>query len=154
MTKGHLERGSSLPETVIAMAAVLAILFGIIDFGRALYTYDFVATLAREGARWAIVRGSQCSTNSPNLSGCGALQADVQTYVRSLSEGATVPTSISLNSSATMWPGTGCASGSPKNSPGCLVVVTVTYPFTFMPFPFLPKASISMTSTSEMTISQ
>ena len=40
------ERGSTLPETVIVMSVLLAVMFGIIDFGRALYTYGFVTRRA------------------------------------------------------------------------------------------------------------
>jgi Flp pilus assembly protein TadG len=150
MKNMHFQRGSSLPETAIAMAAVLAILFGIIDFGRAMYTYGFVATMAREGARWAIVRGSESCTNSPSLPDCGATKAEIVSYVQGLSEGATVASSINVTPS---WPGTGCT-GSTLNAPGCNVIVQVSYPFKFLALPFFPKAGITMTSTSEMVISQ
>ena len=85
--KRHGERGSSLPEAAIVMTLLLTMLFGIVDFGRAFYTYDLVSHLARQGARWAIVRGSQCS----GLDHCPAQQGstDIQPYVQSLSEGAT-----------------------------------------------------------------
>lgn len=147
MKARHAQRGASLPETAITMAVVLALLFGVIDFGRALYTYTFVATIAREGARWAIVRGSNCTL----LDHCNASATEVTAYVQSLSEGATDPSQIALNSN--MWPGTGCpSSATTNNAPGCLVVVQVSYPFTFM-LPFLPKATIQMQSTSQMVIS-
>jgi Flp pilus assembly protein TadG len=164
--KGHYERGTTLPETVIVIAVALALLFGIIDFGRAIYTYGFVANLARQGARWAIVRGSNCTVLS---GGCPATASDIQTYVRTLSEGATDSTKITVNTTATsVWPGqdgTGSNSGNciqTKATPGCLVVVTVTYPFSFI-LPYMPKgttgcglatASICMSSTSKMVISQ
>ena len=79
------ERGSSLPEAAIVMSVLLAMLFGIIDFGRATYTYAYVAQVARQGARWMIVRGSQCTV----LDHCNAQSSDVQTYVRGLGQGAT-----------------------------------------------------------------
>ncbi|HET6274954.1 MAG TPA: TadE/TadG family type IV pilus assembly protein [Candidatus Cybelea sp.] len=148
MKRRSAQRGASLPETAIVMAVLLALLFGIIDFGRAVYTYAFVAQMAREGARWAIVRGNQCTV----LDHCNASQSDVQTYVQSLSEG---PTNSSQISSTTKWQS--CPSGtSANNAPGCTVVVTVTYPFKFL-LPFMPKGSLSqinMTSSSQMVISQ
>lgn len=149
-----------MPETVVALVAFLALLFAIIDFGRALYTYHFVATIAREGARWAMVRGSASCANVPTLLDCNATGAQIQTYVSGLSEGATNPSSISVNTaSGTLWPGTNgsgagngaCTAGS--NTPGCLVVVQVTYPFSFM-LPYMPGPTISMSSTSKMIISQ
>lgn len=146
----HRERGATMVETAIVLTTLLALMFGIVDFGRALYTYNFVGTLAREGARWAIVRGSKCS----KIDHCNAQSSDVQTYLQSLNEGALT----SSNITATLTPGgcTGLATGSTTNAPGCVAVVTVTYPFKFM-MGFMPKgagATINMTSTSKMVISQ
>lgn len=141
------ERGSSLPETAIIMGVVLALIFAVVDFGRAMYTYAFVAQLAREGARWAIVRGAQCT----QLDHCNASSSDVQTYVQSLSEGATTASSIGVVAN---WPS--CPAGSAsKNSPGCTVTVNVQYPFKFM-LPYMPgpNMQITMSSTSQMVISQ
>jgi len=141
------ERGASLPETALVIAIVLTLMFGIIDFGRALYTYGFVAQLARQGARWAIVRGSQCTKldNCPAQGG----STDIQPYVQSLSEGATNASLITAN---LQWPSCpNSATGS--NAPGCTAEVTVTYPFSFV-LPYLPKAQITMSSTSEMVVSQ
>lgn len=139
----HGQRGASMPEMVIVAGVLLSILFGIIDFSRAMYTYSFVAELAREGARWAIVRGSQCTA----LDHCGATSGDVQTYLQSRSEGVTIASSISASAT---WPS---CSTAPSNAPGCLVVVTVSYPFHFIA-PFVSKAQINMSSTSQMVISQ
>jgi Flp pilus assembly protein TadG len=160
MNDRHAERGDTLPETAIVLAVLLALLFGIMDFGRALYTYAFIADIAREGTRWASVRGSVSCTNFPDLDHCDASGSDIQTYVRSLSEGATNPSSITINTySNSLWPGTtgsgsgsvGCTAGS--NAPGCLVVVQVTYPFTFV-LPYMPGATITTSSTSKMIIVQ
>jgi Flp pilus assembly protein TadG len=136
----HGQRGSSLPEMAIVASALLALVFGIMDFGRALYTYGFVAQLAREGARWAIVRGSTCTV----LDHCNAKSSDVQTYVESLSEGMTKSSSIAVTAT---WPNNNC------NVAGCLVTVSVKYPFQFMTG-ILPSASFLISSTSQMVISQ
>lgn len=150
MKAARRERGVSLPETALVTGVLLALLFGIVDFGRAIYTYAFVAQLARQGARWAIVRGSQCS----QLDHCSAESSDVQTYVQSLSLGATSGSKISV---AATWPPGSCPAGAAStNAPGCTVVVTVTYPFKFM-MPYMPGgslATINMSSTSQMVISQ
>ena len=141
----HGQRGSSLPETAIVLGVMLMILFGIIDFSRAMYTYSFVADLAREGARWAIVRGSQCTA----LDHCNAQSSDVQTYVQNLSEGLTT---ASGTTATAQWPSLGACAPAPK-APGCLVTVTVTYNFHFIA-PFVSKAILPMSSTSQMVISQ
>ncbi|MBV8344092.1 MAG: pilus assembly protein [Candidatus Eremiobacteraeota bacterium] len=140
MRPRHGERGSTLAETAIVMGVLLALTLGIMDFGRALYTYSFVANAAREGARWAIVRGSQCTL----LDHCPAQpgSSDIQPYVQSLSEGATTASNITASLS---FP-----SGS--NAPGSVAEVTVTYPFAFVA-PFLSKLGFKMQSTSEMVIS-
>ncbi len=149
MTARHHERGSSLPETAIVMAIVLALLFGIVDFGRCLYTYSFVAQLARQGSRWMIVRGSQ-SCSGP-IDNCNAGSPALQTYVRSLNEGAT--NGGSITATANFITCTPSSPGGGENGPGCVVAVTVSYPFTFIA-PFLSQAMIPMSSTSQMVISQ
>ena len=138
----HSQRGASLPETAIVIAALLALLFGIVDMARAVYTYSEVAELAREGARWAIVRGSQCKV----IDNCNAGQSQIQTYLQGRSPGLTTASSIQVTAA---WPGATC---SPKNAPGCPVAITVTYPFSFMTG-ILPSARFNMSSTSQMVIS-
>lgn len=148
MRPRNRERGTTLVETAVVMAVLLTIMFGIIDFGRALYTYSFVANAAREGARWAIVRGSKCTL----LDHCPAVtgSTDIQPYVQSLSEGATNPARIQANLQFPSCPSG--SSGGSNNAPGCIAEVTVKYPFTFM-LPFLPTTGMTMSSTSEMVIS-
>lgn len=145
MSARKRERGSSLPETAIVLAVLLALLFGIVDFARATYTYAFVAQLARQGARWAIVRGSKCVF----LDHCNAGQTDIQAYVQSLSEGATNASSIAVTPS---WY---CPPGSSGHVPGCVVSVTVAYPFSFVLLNMPANiGGFSMASTSQMVVSQ
>lgn len=142
MTASHGERGSALVEFAIASTVALTMIFGIIDFGRGLYTYHLVANAARAGSRYAIVHGSACT-----VSGCPATSAEIQTYVRGLAPGID-PNSLTVT---TTWPGAAnCAVG--KNDPGCPVTVTVTYPFTFI-VSILPRFTMSMTSSSTMIVS-
>ena len=147
----HFQRGTTLPEMAIAAVATLSLLFGIIYFGLALYTYGFVAQLAREGARWAIVRGSTSCANSGNqLAGCDATGTQVESYVRSLSQGATNPSSISAYPSYSNCPPT---AGAVVNAPGCTVTVQVSYPFQ-LTMGFMPSGTITMSSSSAMVIAQ
>jgi Flp pilus assembly protein TadG len=148
MTRARfVERGAGMAETAIVMGVVLSLLFGIIDFGRTMYTYAFVAQLARQGARWAIVRGDQCTL----LDHCSATSTDVQTYVRSLSYGATDANRIAVTAT---WSAASCPpNATTEKQPGCVVSVNVQYPFRFIA-PFLGLATINMSSTSRMVISQ
>jgi Flp pilus assembly protein TadG len=140
------ERGASLAETAIVMGVVLALLLAVIDFGRLMYTYAFVAQIAREGARWAIVRGANCTV----LDHCNAQSTDVQTYVQSLSEGATNPSNILV---VATWGN--CPAGLSNNAPGCSVSVNVRYPFSFVaPLVAVPNMQVWMSSTSQMVVSQ
>ena len=139
------ERGSNLVEYAVVLTLLLALLFGVIDFGRALYAYHFVSNAAREGTRYAMVRGSTCA--SP---GCPASSSDIANYLGNVPAGID-PTQLSVT---TTWNPNGSASctGVP-NAPGCVVEVQVRYNFNFM-LPLLPKSTVVMQSSSEMIISQ
>jgi Flp pilus assembly protein TadG len=151
MRRSNRQRGSTMIEFALAMGALLALCFGIIDFGRALYTYSFVTTVAREGTRWAAVRGSSSCTNSNNtLSDCNASAAEIQSYVQSLSEGATNPSQMTVTPT---WPTCTVGTNGAVNAPGCIVSVNVTYTFKFM-LPFMPLFSIPFSTTSQLAISQ
>jgi Flp pilus assembly protein TadG len=135
-----------MAESAIAMALALMVFIGIVECGRALYTYHAVANAARLGSRYAIVRGSTCSAAD-----CPATSASIRTYVRN----ATPMVDQSELSVDTTWAtSAACTSGGPSpNAPGCLVSVQVTYPFQFN-IPLVPLPQVSMTSTSQMLISQ
>jgi Flp pilus assembly protein TadG len=48
-------RGQALVEFALVLPVLLLILFGIVDFGRAIYAFNAVSNAAREGGRTAIV---------------------------------------------------------------------------------------------------
>jgi Flp pilus assembly protein TadG len=139
------QRGSSLAEFAIAFTASMLLIMGIVDFGRALYTYHLISDIARMGTRYAIVRGASCTAT-----GCPATTSTVQTYVRGLAPELS-SASITVN---TTWSTTSSCNSSPANSAGCQVAVQVTYPFRFAATPLLPNFAMSITSTSTMIISQ
>jgi len=140
------ERGSTLAEFAIAVTASMTLIAGTVEFGRGLYTFHLISNAARLATRYAIVRGSSCTTT-----GCPATSDSIQTYVRSMTQ--------ELNTSnvavTTTWSTSTACSGSPYKSPGCLVSVQVTYPFSFAPaIPMVPTFTMPITSTSKMIISQ
>jgi Flp pilus assembly protein TadG len=147
-TRGRRQRGSTLVEQALILPVMLAIFFGVIDMGRALYSYSFVSYVAREATRWASVR-----------SGTGfypkASQPDVTNFVKGAAGAGIDPANISA---ATTWkaPANGspaCPGGPANEKPGCIVQVTVTYNFKFV-LPFLPTGTFVMSSNSEMIITQ
>jgi hypothetical protein len=146
------ERGSSLVELSLSIGILLSVIFGIMRMSLALYTFHFISEAARDGTRYAIVRGSSCPAA---LSGCpgGGNPVDVQGYLRSEGFPGIDPT---LLQAVTTWPttGTSCVpSASPCDNPGNVVKVVVTYAYP-LSIPFLPARTLNMSSTSQMVISQ
>lgn len=160
------DEGATLVETAISIAIVLMLIFGVFDMSLCFYTYHFVSDAAREGSRWAMVRGSLSCTQTPNLSGCGATDAKVDAYVKGLSypgidsaDYMTVSTTWLCAGSLTgatgqTWSAANCGTTG-QNAPGNQVQVTVTYNFPLsIPFATLPENALSVSSTSSMVISQ
>lgn len=136
------EEGSELLEFALVVIVLLLLVFGTMDFSRAMYCYHYVSNASREGTRYAIVRGSAC-TGFPDS--CPANLTDVETHVKS-STPALDPAAVSV---VTTW--------TPNNKPGSSVKVQVGYRYKVMfpfAFPFLPNGTISMSSSSQMIISQ
>jgi Flp pilus assembly protein TadG len=153
------QRGSVLVEFAIVSMAALTLIFGIIDFARAIYTLHLVSEVSREGARYAIVNGSTaCPGGNPipdplqsyvsaqaPLAGPGTLTVTT-TCANAAICGSTTATNCSNASGCT-------ASAAPYNSSGCLVSVRVDYTFHFL-IPIVSMQTLPMTGTSTMVISQ
>lgn len=137
-------------EMALVATVTLLIVFGIMDFGRFVYTDHAVANLARAGSRWAMVRGS--------LSSSPATASTVTSYVKGIATPLLAPSSITVT---TTWPGTSpgtisatapacpASAGGTNNTPGNFVCVQVSYTYNFM---VLLQASHTFTRTSEMVI--
>jgi Flp pilus assembly protein TadG len=139
----HGERGATWVEFAIAGTFAIMIMFGILDFGRAMSTYDQIAYAARIGTRYASVNGSaSCST-----SGCAATASQIQTYVRNAATGI----DSSKLTVTTVWASSSDCTTSPYQGSGCDVSVTVAYTYSFLTLPIAP---IVMSSSSRMTLSQ
>jgi len=137
------EAGSALVEFAVVALLLLTLLFGIVDVGRALFAYDFVANAARRGTRFAMVRGQNCIL--PGSSSCSANQSAIQTYLTSNATG--------INTSALTVTATCIAGASaPPCAPGVPIQVTVTYAFGFIS-PLAPH-SWTMSSSSQRVVSQ
>lgn len=147
----HGERGASMVEFAIASSALLLIMFGILEFGRVMYTYHSVSNAARLASRWAIVRGSGCSA----LDHCNATSDDIKQWVRSqvpLVDSGTLDVTATWSTSKN--PSDDCSVSDPtgNNGQGHLVCVTVSYPFNFA-IPFVSNTPLTLSSTSKMVIS-
>ena len=79
------ETGGAIVEMAVSSSVLFAMFFGIFEFAFASYSYNYVSDAAREGARWAIVRGSTSCANTPNLTNCGASYTDIANHVKAVS---------------------------------------------------------------------
>jgi hypothetical protein len=151
LLKVRSEDGAGLVEMALSIAMLLSLVLGIMELSMALYTFHFVSEAARDGSRYAIVRGSSCPAILPGCPASGT-GVDVETYLRNQGFPTINP---GLLSAVPSWPSTGatCPSSGPCDSPGNLVKVVVTYQFP-LSIPFLPTRTLSMSSTSQMVISQ
>ncbi len=122
------EHGGSMVELALVMGLIfLPLLFGFLEYGRIVFSKSTVTTSAREGVRWAIVRGST-SGNTTNAAG-------VANYVKGI-------TAISPISVTTTWDD---ASKAP------LTAVTVSVSYSYQPLvPFIPP--MTLTSASRQII--
>jgi Flp pilus assembly protein TadG len=148
------ESGSDLLEFALSAVLLLTILFGIMDCARAVYVNHFLAQAAREGSRYASVRGAAWSSACATITGasCIASSANISNYVASTVTAGISPGSLTTT---TTWPGTDANGNncSGTNAQNCLVTVQVSYNFKFV-LPFLPTNALSMSSTSSATVLQ
>lgn len=142
------EEGAALVEFAISASILFVMLFGIIEFSMGLYAYNFLAYATKDAARYAMVRGSNCSV----LANCGVINTQVQNFINS--EG--YPGLSGAVTTTTTWT---CETipdptlqNAKCNAPGDLVTVTATFPFT-LSVPFMSQQSLTFTSTSAMIIS-
>ncbi len=114
----HLRRGAALVEMALVLPVFLAIVMGIIEFGRGMWVCNMVTNAAREGARLAVL---DCSTNAQ-------VQQSITTFLTS----STGVAADDINVLIAISP----APGDPTPVTECslcqtrdLIAVTVTLPF-------------------------
>lgn len=161
------EDGVEVVEFAVVGPLVVLLLFGVLQWTFAIYAYHFTTYAAQRGTRFAMVRGytwskdlaTNCSTAAPPAFtmpyACTASSADIQNYVQSLATAGINPANVTINTTNSyVWPGTtpDGASCAQANSQGCLVRVTVSYTFKFLPF--LKIATLPIGATSETVILQ
>jgi Flp pilus assembly protein TadG len=150
------ESGQSLVETALTLTLLLTLVFGIIEVSIALFSYHFISNAAREGTRYAIVRGATwgAACASYTSSGCTASTLQIQQYVASLSFPGINAANITVTPATSLTPGgSPCNPFSACNAASDVVQVQVTYTFPFS-VPFVPQRTLTMSSTSQMVISQ
>ncbi len=156
------EDGATIVEMALASSILFASVFGIIMISFALYTYNYIAEAARDGARYAMVRGADCT----GFSDCGIGPTGISTYVKNNVFPGVDPANITVYSKwYTITQTSGSATtiavcGTDGTNPsGCninpvnSVEVKVDYAFP-LNIPFWRNTTLNMSSTSQLVISQ
>jgi Flp pilus assembly protein TadG len=147
------EDAAELVEFALSASILFMLIFGIIEFCMLIYSGSFVAFAAQQGARYAMVRGSDwaspCSTTL--TAGCQAAQGDVQSYVLSLSHPGINLTTSNIKAVPLYTTAAGLSCAAKPYAQGCEIQVTVTYSFG-LNIPFIPAATIPLSSSSIETI--
>ena len=136
-------RGATLVEAALVYPTVFLLIIGGIVLGLGVSRAQQMASLAREGARWACVHGAQFATDTGNAA---ATTTTIQDYVRGKAAGMDT-NSVTVTPTWTTTNALTHTSGSStiKNT----VSVTVSYPW-------VPQAyfgGMTLSSTSVMTMS-
>lgn len=126
------DRGAALVEFAVTSILFFTITLGTLEFGRMIMDYSIVSNAAREGVRYAAVRGT--------ASGHPVTEAEVQTYTAGRSVGL-----LSAGNVAVTWP--------TNKTQGSIVRVQVTYNFSPI-VALLPSQTVQLRSTTEMTIAR
>lgn len=148
------DSGSALVDFAVSAVLILAVLFAIIDAGRALYAYDWVVHAARSGARFMVVRGTYCQYDPmPLPGGCPATAGDATNYITNANGNGFDASGINTSQvTVTVECLTGAVFAPPPCAPAAPVQFEVQYNFKFIT-PFL--ASIhqwTMHSTSKLIV--
>jgi Flp pilus assembly protein TadG len=120
-------------EGALTLTIMLLLVFGLIEFGRLMWSRNLLANAAKEGTRYASVRGV--------ASGRAATSDSIATYVKGRMIGLDKNTAVVT----TTW--------TPDNKQGSTVQVQVSYSFKPV-MTMVMKNNITLKSTSKMIIAQ
>lgn len=149
------QRGGALVEFAIIAPVLFVFLIGSLEFGFLIYEYHATDYAAKSAARWASVRGANCSDSS-----CPATATTIKSFVTSSVPGlqtsdasfAVTPTwSVANTASYPQAIPTPSACAQATANKGCLVTVTVTNPVTIQ-IPFITIHSFTLTSSSSAVV--
>jgi Flp pilus assembly protein TadG len=145
VTNRRRGRGQTLVEFAIVMPIIALVVLGLVDLGRAVYSYNTLAQSARQGARTAIVNQNVANVRNQAISAAASLgltAANVDVCFKT--------------STATQQD---CSSATANNCPqstrviGCLALVKTHFNYRPMtPIVSLFLSSIPLSSTSVATI--
>jgi Flp pilus assembly protein TadG len=137
MTRNRRDRsrGQGLVEFALIFPVLVLVLFGVFDFGRAIFAYNTLANAARAGVRVAIV-----NQNGPSLGCAGGSGGTPPDTTKVSAQDCALQAAVSLGGTTVtvsymdITDTTACTvtGGTLDGRPalvGCLAVVTTTYTF-------------------------
>ena len=144
--------GQAMVEFAIVAPIFFLMLFAIIDFGRYVYYVQVLNNAAREGARYAIVHGSNSFPSSgpppAGMTSSDPSGANVVAVVRNYATGV-IGDSTVLQIQPSWLQSTGAPGGT--NAREQQVLVTVTYQFHSV-IPVVPIPPVTITGESLLVI--
>lgn len=154
LCRARNDRGATIVEVALSATLLFTVVIGIMEVSMAIYTYHYISEAAREGTRFASVRGTSCPTYGGLSAPCPVTtSAEIQTYVYDLNYPGINPKNMTVTAAWSAYPAGGtCTPSALCNNPGNLVAVTVQYQFP-LSIPFFKISTITMSSTSKMVIS-
>jgi Flp pilus assembly protein TadG len=148
------DQGQSTLETALVLLLLILMLFSLVEGGRVLYTYHYLAYAARRGSRYAMVRGAACDSSN-GMPTCPLAVPDgqqVQTYLRSQAYPGIDASQVSVTVTWSPSPSETTCPTATCNNPGDEVTVNTGYVFNTIVLPI--QFSFSLGSTSQRIISQ
>ncbi|GAC1447170.1 MAG: hypothetical protein NVS2B8_20940 [Vulcanimicrobiaceae bacterium] len=140
MIRRHRERGQAVVEFAFSASLFLLLFFAIIDFSRALFTYDRLAQAARASTRYAIVNTAPPPSDCTSAS--GTCQKRITDYLATKSGlDATILTSTITFGGTPLDSKNPACTTSP--SPGCWVNVRLSYVFAPSSIQFIKPTLVS-----------
>ena len=136
-------RAATLVEAGLAFSVMFLLTLGTVIFAMGIYYYQQVASLAREGARWASVHGAQYAADTGNaMATQSTIQSNAITPMAAGMDTSRLTTTVSWDYSSEV-PTLDDSSGNVVTN---YVTVTVSYSWN----PPLYLNSMTLTSTSVM----
>jgi Flp pilus assembly protein TadG len=138
-------RGQALVEFALCAVALLALILGVVEFGRLIVAYSTLASAARVGSRYAAVNSSAPGMTVTNTD-VSNITSNVQTVVSSYLGG------VSGSGVSVAFPDTSCPNTNAACTfPGNRVQVTVSY--SYLPLmSYFGMQQFALSSTSEGVI--
>ena len=131
-------RGAAALEAAVVYPVAMLLLIGTVVVGIAVFRYEQLQALAREGARYASVHGPTYATEQNSSY---ATSSTVLTYVETMTAGIQ---SNALSCTVTWAP------NPPTTSTPSTVTVQLSY--SWSPEGYLPPQAVSMTAASTMPV--